>query len=473
MLALACVLCFVHAALAQSKNGTFMASTTARPLQRILGVGFGLAIGFGGTVGVGILRLPGTLAAALGDARLILLFWVIGGLYVLLGAVAVAELAAMLPAAGGFYVYARRAFGDRGGFIIGWSDWIVNSSAGAFVSIVAASYLGALWAPAAAHNKVVALSILSAFTALHWIGLRLSRTVTSIITVTVGLMLLMLVIGCFLTAPAQATITAAPLNSAASLPLMSMAMIAAIVTAMRSVLAAFDGWYGAIYVAGESSDPSRTLPRAIIGGTLLIAVLYLVINVAFVRVLPLPVLAASQLPAADAASIILPRGGAVIVTVISLVTMFSVLNVILIGTPRTLVGMARDGLGIPSAGAVSASGTPRFALGLTSLAAALLIVTGTFEQIVALGVVLFVFNYISAYAAVFVLRRREPTLARPYRAFGYPLSTAVVLVGSVLFLVAAVADDKRSAIIVGALLCASVPAFALMVRSRRSVQGAL
>lgn len=445
-----------------------MTSSTVRPLQRILGVGFGLAVGFGGTVGVGILRLPGTLAAALGDARLVLLFWIVGGLYVLLGAVAVAELAAMLPAAGGFYVYARRAFGDRGGFVIGWSDWIVNCSAGAYVSMVAASYLGALWAPAAANAQWVALSVLASFTAMHWIGLRLGRTVTSTITVSVGIMLLLLVIASFLTAPAQVPQNAAPQNSAASLPLLSMAMIAAAVTAMRSVLAAFDGWYGAIYVAGESADPSRTLPRAIIGGTLLIAVLYLVINIAFVRVLPLPVLAASQLPAADVANIILPRGGAVIVTVISLGTMFSVLNVVLIGAPRILVGLARDGLGVPSAGSVSASGTPRFALGLTSLAAAFLIVTGTFEQIVALGVVLFVFNYISAYASVFVLRRREPTLARPYRAIGYPLSTAIVLVGSVLFLVAAVTEDRRSAIIVVALFVASIPAYALTVRGRNS-----
>src|SRR6202789_4044302 len=97
---------------------------TARPLRRILGVGFGLAMVFGGTVGVGILRLPGTLAAALGDSRLIILFWIVGGLYSLLGAVAVAELAAMLPEAGGFYVYARRAFGNGPGFVVGWRDWV-------------------------------------------------------------------------------------------------------------------------------------------------------------------------------------------------------------------------------------------------------------------------------------------------------------------------------------------------------------
>ncbi|HLW23838.1 MAG TPA: APC family permease [Steroidobacteraceae bacterium] len=447
-----------------------MPSPASRPLQRILGLGFGLALAFGSTVGVGILRLPGTLAAALGDSRLVIVFWVIGGVYAFFGAVAVSELAAMTPAAGGFYVYARRAFGERGGFVIGWSDWIVNSSATAYVSITAASFLAEVWAPAAANSQAAALAILAAFTGLHWVGLRLSRTVTGIISVTVGLMLLGLVIGCFLTAPTPVLRGAAPAGSAASLPLLSVAMIAAIVTAMRSVLATFDGWYGPIYVAEESTDPARTLPRAIIGGTVLIAFLYLIINLAFIRALPLPVLAASQLPAADAAKVILGRGGALIVTVISFVTMFSLMNALLITTPRILLGMGRDGLGIKRAGVVSASGTPRFALGLTSLAAALLIVTGTFEQILALGVVLFVFNYISAYAAVFVLRRREPTLPRPYRALGYPFSTAIVLLGSVLFLVAAVAGDRRSAIIVAALFVASIPAYVLTVRSRNSAQ---
>ena len=186
-----------------------MTTTAARPLQRILGLGFGLALAFGNTVGVGILRLPGTLAGALGDSRLVVLFWILGGLYALLGAFAVAELAAMMPVAGGFYVYARRAFGARGGFIIGWSDWINNVSALAFQAIAATSFLGALWAPAAIHNVSAALSILSLFTGLHWVGLRLGRAVTGTISVSVGLMLLMLVLGCFIATPAH-TLTAAP-----------------------------------------------------------------------------------------------------------------------------------------------------------------------------------------------------------------------------------------------------------------------
>jgi APA family basic amino acid/polyamine antiporter len=236
------------------------------------------------------------------------------------------------------------------------------------------------------------------------------------------------------------------------------------------VLQTFDGWYAPIYVAEESADPARTLPRAIIGGTLLVTALYLIINIALIRALPLPVLAASQLPAADAARLFLPRGGAEIVTVISLLTMLSVLNATLIATPRILLGLSRDGLGLEQAVAVSESGTPRFALGLSSLIAALLILTGTFAQIIALAVVVFVFNYISAYAAVFVLRRREPALLRPYRAFGFPYSTAIVLLGSILFLVAAVAGDPRSAIIVAGLLVASIPAYAFVKRRQRVLQ---
>jgi APA family basic amino acid/polyamine antiporter len=161
---------------------------------------------------------------------------------------------------------------------------------------------------------------------------------------------------------------------------------------LRSVLVAFDGWYGPIYVAEESTSPARTLPRAIIGGTLLVGAFYLIINIAFLRVLPLPVLAASRLPAADAANLLLPRGGTAVVTVISLVTMLSVMNATLMLAPRILVGLSRDGLCTPKAAAVSVTGTPRFALGLSGFAVALLILTGTFEQIMALAAVAFVFN---------------------------------------------------------------------------------
>jgi APA family basic amino acid/polyamine antiporter len=446
--------------------GDELTNQTTRPLRRILGLGFGLAMAFGGTVGVGILRLPGTLAAALGDSRLIVLFWILGGAYALLGAGAVAELAAMFPQAGGFYVYARRAFGNGLGFVIGWTDWVNNVAALAYASMTATAFLGVLWPPAATHPQLAAVSILAIFTSLHWVGLRIGSTLTGLISVAVGTMLLVLVVACFLAPPVAASAAPPVANTAATLPFLSLAMLAAIVTALRSVLVTFDGWYSPIYLAEENTNPARTLPRAIVGGALLVAVLYLVINLAFLRVLPLPVLAASELPAADAAGAVLPRGGAELVTVISLLTVLSLINACMLMTPRILLAIGRAGFFSKKAAQVSAGGTPRIALGVTSGAVAVLIMSGTFEQIIALAAVLFLLNYVSAYAAVFALRRRAPETPRPYRAFGFPFTTALVLVGSVLFLIAAVAADPRSGLVAGFLIVLCGPVYAWVARRR-------
>ena len=437
-----------------------------RPLRRILGLGFGLAMVFGGTVGTGILRLPGTLAAALGDARLIVLFWILGGVYALLGAVTVAELAAMLPEAGGFYVYARRAFGNGAGFVVGWSDWVNQVAAIAYASLTAAVFIGALWPAIAANPRAIALAVAAAFAVLHWAGLRIGSTMTRIISLAVGLMMLVLVAGCFLAAPAAASGAPPPAASAASLPLLSLGMLTAVVTALRNVFLTYDGWYSPIYMSEESTRPALTLPRAIIGGTVLVAAMYVLVNVAILRVLPLPVLAAAALPAAAAARVVLPRGGDILVTVISLMTVLSLVNATMLMAPRVLLAIGRDGFFTRRAAIVSAGGTPRLALAVTGVGVAALILSGTFEQIIAIAAVLFLLNYVSAYGALIVLRRREPDAPRPYRAFGYPFTTLIVLLGCVLLWIAAIVEDRRSALIAGALLLACAPVYAWIARRR-------
>jgi basic amino acid/polyamine antiporter, APA family len=437
----------------------------ARPLTRILGLGFGLAMVFGGTVGAGILRLPGTLAAALGDSRLIVLFWILGGLYSLLGAVAVAELAAMLPEAGGFYIYARRAFGNGPGFVVGWMDWVNQVAAIAYAALTAAVFFGTLWPATAAAPRAIAIATIAVFTGLHWVGLRIGSTLTRIISVAVGLMLMVLVVGCFLAVPVAAS-GAPPPASAASLPLMSLGMVAAVVTALRAVFLTYDGWYSPIYMAEESTQPTVTLPRALIGGTVLVAAMYVIINIAILRVLPLPVLAASALPATDAARVVLPRGGAELVTVISLMTVLSLINATLLIAPRILLAIGRDGFFTKKAAIVSAGGTPRVALGVSSLGAAGLILSGSFEQIIAIAAVLFLLMYVSAYSALFVLRRQEPATPRPYRAFGFPFTTAIVLLGCVFLWIAAIMEDRWSAFFAGLLLIACAPVYLWIARRR-------
>jgi APA family basic amino acid/polyamine antiporter len=445
---------------------------TARPLRRILGLGFGLAMVFGGTVGTGILRLPGTLALALGDSRLVILFWIIGGVYALLGAMAVAELAAMLPEAGGFYVYTRRAFGQGAGFVVGWADWINQTSAISYAALTAAVFMGTLWPATAAAPRVTAVAVIALFTALHWAGLRISSTLTRIISVAVGLMLMVLVVGCFLSPAAAVSAPPPPLTSAASLPLLSMGMLAAVVTALRAVFLTYDGWYSPIYMSEESTQPSSTLPRALIGGTLLVAAMYVLINVAILRVLPMPVLAASQLPATDAARVVLPRGGAELVTLISLTTVLSLVNATLMMAPRILLAVGRDGFFTKKAAVVSESGTPRLALAVTGIGAAALILSGSFEQIIAVASVLFLLMYVSAYSALLVLRRREPATPRPYRAFGFPFTTGIVLLGCVLLFIAAIVEDPRSGKVAAGLMIASAPVYYWLARRRRLEQTA-
>lgn len=443
-----------------------MTTPAARPLRRILGLGFGLAIGFGGTVGVGILRLPGTVAAALGNPPLIMAAWALGGFFSVLGAVSVTELAAMIPENGGFRVYSRRAFGEGVGFAIGCVDWLSFTTTLAYASVTAVTFLGALWPPALARPRAIAVAVLAAFTCIHWVGLRIGSTVTRMVSAAIGLLLLVLVGACFL-APAATRLPTASVSVALSTPLMSAAMIFALVTALRAILTAYDGWYSPIYLAEENTHAARTLPRAIIGGTLLIVALYLVINLALLHVLPMPVLAASTQPAADAARRVLPGGGAELVTVISLCTVLSLLNACTLVAPRILFAIGRDGLLSKRTAIVSEGGTPRIALVVTTGMSAAIVLTGTFEQILALFAVLFLTVYVSAFLATFVLRRKEPDVPRPYRAFGYPFSTAIALLGSLALLIAAISEDPRSGVIAAVFLTGCAPTYWWLARGRR------
>jgi basic amino acid/polyamine antiporter, APA family len=438
-------------------------------LSRILGLGFSVALAFGGTIGVGILRLPGTIAGALGDVSLIVLAWIAGGIYATLGAVSVAELAAMMPTAGGFYVYARRTFGSPAGFVVGWNDWILNALSVAYAALTAADFIGALVPPLAGYGQAIALAVLAAFTGLHWLGLRIGSGIQNAISALVGVLLVGLALACLtVAAPGPGPADVAAARSVLSLPLLSVGMLAALAAALRSVIVAYDGWYNAIYLAEETVDAARTVPRAMIGCALLVTGLYLLINLGFLHALSLPALAASKLPAADVARAILPRGGAEFVTVIALCTVLSLINAIMLSAPRILYAIGRDGLFSATATRVSAGGTPRVALGLTSAAAALLVVSGTLEQLIAVAAVLFVLNYVSAYAAVIVLRVRERSAERPFRAWGFPWTTGLVLLGSLLFLVAAVVDDPRSGAFAALLLAIAAPASWWLSRHRRA-----
>jgi APA family basic amino acid/polyamine antiporter len=436
-------------------------------LTRILGLGFGLAVIFGGTVGVGILRLPGTIAGQLESFSLIMLVWVLGGCYALLGALSVAELGAAMPQAGGFYIYSKRAFGTPVGFAVGWADWLNNCAVVAYAAVAASEYIAALVPSMESWQTSIALALLFLFCALHWTGLRLSSSIQQLTSSVTAITFLLLAAACLLH-PAQTNVSTLPLGVAGHGGLLKT--LVPLVAALRAIVVTYDGWYEAIYFTEEDTDAAKHLPRAMLGGVVLVLGLYLLMNLAFLHVLSIPALAASKLPAADAARIVFPAWSGWFVTVLSLLTLLSLMNAVLLGTPRILLAIGRDGLFTERAARVGPGGTPRVALLLSAATTAILIASGSFEVIIAVAAILVAAMYCANYIAVIVLRLREPDMVRPFRAWGYPVTTVLVLAASLAFLAAAIHDDPASAYRAVALLAMAAPAYAWMRWRQRATR---
>jgi APA family basic amino acid/polyamine antiporter len=424
-----------------------------RKLLRILGAGFGIAVIVGAVIGVGILRTPGEVAGHLGDARLILVMWLAGGIYALLAAASVTELGTMLPETGGYFVFSRRAFGDAIGFTTGWTDWIGQTSAIAYASIACGEFLGALVPTAEGHETAIAIGIIALLGALHWLGIRASSRFQEATSLIKALAFFALIAACFF--------YAGPHRSA-PLPVRAEPLFVSIILAAQAIILTYDGWYEALYFTEEIRDPVRQLPRSMIGGVALVIVIYVLVNAALVYVLPVGILAGSKLPAADAALMLFGQSGATLVTVLSLISLPPMINAVMLCAPRILYAMSRAGLFPVRMSAVSKRGNPDWALGATLGLAILLVASGTFTTLIATASVIFVVNHCFALTALFVLRRREPGLPRPFRAWGYPWISGLVLLTAAGILIGSMFSDPRHSLYAAGLIAVSFPVYRLL-----------
>ena len=428
-------------------------------LRRILGVGFGLAVIIGSTLGIGILRTPGLVAGQLNTPRAILIAWIAGGLYTLLGSVCLTELGTMLPSAGGYYVYARRAFGDAVGFAVGWTDWLCYCAVLGYISIGMAEFLAVLVPGLGGLVRPIAVALLVAFVGLQWAGLRVSSRFQEWATALKFFAFLALIVACLVS---SASLAAQPGLSADMLPAAGPTLVG-IVVALQSVVITYGGWQSALYFTEEDRDPARNLPRAMIGGVALVIGLYLLVNVALLSVLPVPVLARSTLPAADAAQAIVGGRGSQIITVLSLISLPPLVNAIMMIGTRIVFAMGRDGLIWSRTASVNAGGTPGVATLVTTAVAIVLILTGTFQRLVATASFFLAANYAVCCLVLIVLRRREPALPRPFRAWGYPWSAYLVLIGAAVFLVGVLVGDPVNSAVALSLLAAGMAGRAVAI----------
>lgn len=429
-------------------------------LLRVLGVGFGLAVIIGNTIGAGIFSRPGAMALQLPHPALFLGVWVLGGLYALLGAFSLAELGAMIPKSGGQYVFARHALGEYAGFLVGWSDWISTCGSAAGVSLLIGEFAGALFPvlDGKRESVAVAVSVAIVFAVLQWRGIIWGSTSQNLTSLLKALAFVVLIAAAFLlggkSSPATTTDIAMPAG---------LALIAALVLSLQSIIYTYDGWNGVVYFSEEVTNPGRDIPRSMFGGVLSIIAIYLLVNLALLYVLGISGIAGQNYAAGAAAQQIFGRRGDTFFRVLAILSMLSAINAYHLMATRVLFAMSRDGLFAKPAAAVNKGGTPTIALMMSATVAVLIIIFGeTFEKVIAALAFFFVANYTLSFISVFVLRRREPERERPYRAWGYPSTTALALLGSVLFLVGAILSDTRNSIYALALLAVSYPLFRLM-----------
>ena len=407
---------------------------------------------------MGILRTPGDIANYLPTPLLFIGIWIVGGVYALLGAVSVAELGAMIPRSGGFYVFAQRALGNYAGFVVGWSDWMSTCATIALISMVVAEYSGVLFPSLVNHATAVALVVTLFFALLHWRGVlwgSYTQNLTSLVKVLAFTAFAIIALLHKGAAPSPATAVVVPAG---------FALLAGVIPALQGVLYTYDGWYGICYFGGEIRNPKRDVTVSMFGGVLSVVAIYVLINLALLRVLGISGIAGHELAVGTAASVIFGGYGDTAIRVLAIISMLSTINAYTLSAPRTLYAMSCDGLFTHHGRAVNRGGTPTVTLFISTIVAILFILSGTFNQVLAVVAFFFVSYYTMAFISVIVLRRREPDLPRPYRVWGYPWTTIIVIVGSIAFLIGAIAADRKNSLWALILLAVSWPVYFVVRR---------
>jgi APA family basic amino acid/polyamine antiporter len=435
-------------------------------LRRELGLASASLLVVGGIIGSGIFFTPAEVGRALPTPAWILGIWVIGGIVAMAGALTFAELGAMLPEAGGPYIYIREAFGSLWAFLHGWMILLmIASGAIAAVALSFGNYLGRFLdvAPVGGPMGVAVITIV-VVTALNVLGIKTGTIAANLFTISkLAALTAIIVLGLTLTPSG-----AAPLVPAPPPPALGAGLSAAFV----AVLFTIGGWQQTNMIAGEIRDPSRNLPRALIIGVAIVIVVYLGANAAYLRVLGRDGLAASTTVAADVMHAMLGEGAARAITVGVMLSIFGFVNVALLTNARVLFALGRDGVLFPAAGAVH----PKYAsphVALLMLAAwsiVLLVATRGGDSLGKLlsGVVFadWVFFGMSA-AAVIRLRTLRPDLARPYKVAAYPWLPAAFVLCAAVGIASAWISAPSMSLVGTAMLVAGAAVYFIRVRSAR------
>lgn len=424
-------------------------------------------VAIGSCIGSGIFLTPSQIAGHLPAPLLILLVWAVGGVITLTGALTFAELGAMFPQAGGVYVYLKEAYGGLFGFLYGWVYLVViTSGANAALSIACATYLAFIFPMGRTGITLTAVCALAMVTIINILRVKAAEVFANVFT---GLKLLgicaVIAIGLFF-GRADVHVFSTGGSGAAG------GFLSAFGLALIGVLWSYGGWQHASFVAGEARDARRMIPRAMVIGAAVVAVVYLLTNLAYLHLLPVSEIAASPSVAADAVSTVIPFGGVLIALMIAVST-FGTLGIYTLSAPRIYYAMARDGLFFKKLAYVH----PRFRTPVNAIlvqsawAVVLLLFWGTFEDLITYVVFTdWVFFGLTA-VGIFIFRRKRSDLPRPYRTIGYPVTPLIFITITFLFVANALIAKPLHAWAGLILILAALPIYAGFRRRARSRPG--
>jgi APA family basic amino acid/polyamine antiporter len=396
-------------------------------LRRSIGLFRATTMVVGIIIGASIFVQPSAVTASVPSVGGVLAVWAAAGLLTLIGALTIAELASAWPRTGGVYVYLREIYSPAVAFLWGWAMfWTMHSGIVAVIAMVFARYVGTFVPLGDAGTRAVAVAAVLLLSAVNYRGVREGSTVQAVLTsIKVFAIVVIIGIAFSIAAPPGGALSAA----AHSAPAAAVAP-GAFALALIAGLFAFGGWHMVSYAAEETIDPTRTIPRALVAGTLIVTVLYVALNAAYLRVLPLATVASSTRVAADFADAAVGGHGAQIMSALVILSTLGGMNGVILAGPRVYLAMANDGLLFRWAGAVHPRfRTPHRAIALQAVWSSVLVATGSYRALFT-RVVYTEWIFFGLLAAGLFLLRRRAAYSPPYRVWGFPFLPAIFLIAT-------------------------------------------
>ncbi|MGB2630487.1 MAG: amino acid permease [Candidatus Omnitrophota bacterium] len=424
-------------------------------LLKVLGLWDSVALVIGIVVGVGIFRVPSEVGKYLFSPGLILLAWLVGGVFSLMGASCYSELSSSFPETGGDYVYLKNSYGRLTGFLYGWTCLVVmRTGAIAAIAFIFAEYLVSFLALGTSLIKITAVITVLVLSLINILGLRKGKSLQNAAAIAKVLTLAAIIVLGFLSPKGDiSNFRSTHLSTGIStLPLFGLALI--------PILWTYGGWHENTYVTGETKDPRKVLPVALLGGTLIITALYMLMNLVYIYLVPVERIAESELITSNVMQILLGKWASKTVEALVVISAFGAINGMIITSSRITFAMARDNAVFRYLGKVHERfHTPHRSIAANALWIVLLIMWGTFAKLIFFTGVLIWFFFGLTGAGVFILRRKYPDIERPFKVWGYPLTPVIFTLTCVWLVVNTVIHHPMSSLLGICLMLSGVPVY--------------